>query len=61
GPVVRAIGTSDYPTPARRPANSVLSTARLGEVYGMRLRPWGEAIDDIVRELMGRSPASSGR
>lgn len=54
GPVVRAIGTSDYPTPARRPAHSVLSTARLGEAYGMRLRPWGEAIDEIVRELVER-------
>lgn len=33
---VDAIATVDYPTPAKRPANSRLSIARLGEVFDVR-------------------------
>ena len=36
---VDPISTSDYPTPALRPANSRLSTARLEAIFGMRLPP----------------------
>jgi dTDP-4-dehydrorhamnose reductase len=35
-PEVEAITTADYPTPARRPANSRLSTAKLAADYGIR-------------------------
>jgi dTDP-4-dehydrorhamnose reductase len=34
------ITTGEYPTPARRPANSLLSNARLHESYGVRLSDW---------------------
>jgi dTDP-4-dehydrorhamnose reductase len=51
-PVVEAIGTADYPTPARRPANSRLSCAKLGAAYGLKLRPWQPAIGDILDELL---------
>jgi len=34
------IGTSEYPTPARRPAYSVLSNARLSRVFGAKLADW---------------------
>ncbi|MBR0995463.1 dTDP-4-dehydrorhamnose reductase [Bradyrhizobium japonicum] len=38
------IATAEYPTKARRPANSRLSLARLGEVFGLEVTPWTEAL-----------------
>jgi dTDP-4-dehydrorhamnose reductase len=52
-PRLHAIGTADYPTPARRPANSLLSTARIRAEYGITPRPWREALDDLLDELIG--------
>jgi dTDP-4-dehydrorhamnose reductase len=55
GPVaeVMPISTADYPTPAQRPANSLLSTAALTAAYGIRPRPWDAALGDILDELIG--------
>lgn len=50
---VEGIPTSAYPTPARRPANSRLSTQSLTDAYGIAPRPWGEALDDILDRLVG--------
>ena len=35
-----AIATKDYPTAARRPANSVLSNARMERTFGVKLPDW---------------------
>jgi dTDP-4-dehydrorhamnose reductase len=48
---VEAITTAEYPTPARRPANSVLSSDKLARDYAIAPRPWGVAVAEIVREL----------
>jgi dTDP-4-dehydrorhamnose reductase len=50
-PRVEAITTADYPTPARRPANSVLDCSRIGEAFGITPRPWREALADVIPEL----------
>ena len=42
---VTAITTSDYPTPARRPANSVLCCDRLRAAWGIALPPWEVALE----------------
>lgn len=52
-PKVRPIATVDYPTPARRPANSLLSHTAITEAYGIVPRPWQEALCDILNELIG--------
>lgn len=49
--VVEGIPSSDYPTPARRPANSRLSTAKLARDYGIAPRPWASAVAEIITEL----------
>lgn len=50
---VEGIPTSAYPTPARRPANSQLSTASLTSTFGIVMRPWTEALEDILDRLAG--------
>jgi dTDP-4-dehydrorhamnose reductase len=52
-PLVEAITTADYPTPARRPANSVLDCTRIGETFGIIPRPWGAALAEVIGELHG--------
>lgn len=51
-PRVTPIATSEYPTPARRPLNSRLSTARLEQAYGIVLPDWRDGVDRIVDELL---------
>lgn len=53
-PTVEAITTADYPTPARRPANSVLDGTRLAQTYGLRLRPWEDALADMLDQVLAR-------
>ncbi|WP_298808766.1 dTDP-4-dehydrorhamnose reductase [uncultured Sphingomonas sp.] len=50
---VAEITTADYPTPARRPANSLLSHDAIRAAYGIAPRPWPEALADILDELIG--------
>ncbi|NBW10300.1 MAG: dTDP-4-dehydrorhamnose reductase [Caulobacteraceae bacterium] len=55
---VEAITTADYPTPARRPGNSRLSTAKLTADYGVQPRSWQAAVAEIITELAPeRSPS----
>lgn len=51
-PTVEAITTAEYPTPARRPANSRLSTAKLRTDFGIAPRPWRIATEDVVKALV---------
>jgi dTDP-4-dehydrorhamnose reductase len=50
---VEAITTAEYPTPAKRPANSRLSTAKIARDYGIHPRGWRDAVRDIIGELVG--------
>lgn len=49
--MVRPITTSDYPTLAKRPANSRLDCAKLARDYGVRMRPWTDSLTDCVEEI----------
>lgn len=51
-PRLEAIATSEYPTPARRPANSRLATTQLQRDLNLALRPWQEAVDAILGERL---------
>lgn len=52
-PIVEAITTAEYPTPARRPANSELDSTRFAERFGYRARPWQDRTAEIVGTLVG--------
>ncbi|MCO6392324.1 dTDP-4-dehydrorhamnose reductase [Aliihoeflea aestuarii] len=50
GPYARVdrIGSADYPTPAARPAYSVLSTTKLHAAFGLELPAWQASADAFV-------------
>lgn len=48
---ITACRTADFPTPARRPQNSRLSTERLRETFQLTLPPWQVGVERAVREL----------
>jgi len=50
-PRLVAIPTRDYPTPARRPANSVLSCARLNAVFGLAIPDWRNGLEEAISAL----------
>jgi len=56
-PRVVPITTADYPTPARRPANSVLDTSRFERVFAHQPRPWSVGLAEVVEELLGPAGA----
>ncbi len=50
-PKVAAITTADYPTPARRPANSMLDCSLFEQTFGFGARRWEEETDIITKRL----------
>ncbi|HVY85329.1 MAG TPA: dTDP-4-dehydrorhamnose reductase [Caulobacterales bacterium] len=48
---VKRITTADYPTPAKRPANSRLDTTKIEAALGIRARPWREALALCMDEI----------
>ncbi|MBX9682195.1 MAG: dTDP-4-dehydrorhamnose reductase [Hyphomicrobium sp.] len=53
---IDGITTADYPTKARRPAYSVLSTEKLRRVHGVRLPHWEAALSGCLDQLIGPIP-----
>jgi dTDP-4-dehydrorhamnose reductase len=48
-PAVDRISSAELSAPARRPAYSVLSTARFADLTGRPLRPWRDALAEMLR------------
>jgi dTDP-4-dehydrorhamnose reductase len=58
-PLVKPIHAAAYPTAARRPANSVLDTAKLRHATGIAIPPWADRLAACLAELLaGRGPAA---
>src|SRR5690606_24075083 len=45
---VKPIPTSAYPTPAKRPLNSLLSKDKIREVYSVDILPWKDSLEKCV-------------
>jgi len=54
-PMVLPITTADYPTPARRPAYSVLDTTRLHDDFGIVPPDWRDGLQRTLREVQAGS------
>lgn len=50
-PKLTPISTSEYPVPAKRPVNSVLSCQRIADTFGVRMPAWEDALDLVLETL----------
>ncbi len=46
------VTTSAFPTPAARPLNSRLCTAKLQQTFGLLLPPWQQGVDRMLAEVL---------
>jgi dTDP-4-dehydrorhamnose reductase len=46
------VPTSAFPTPAQRPANSRLATARLRDAFGLTLPAWQSGVERMLTEIL---------
>jgi dTDP-4-dehydrorhamnose reductase len=53
-PAIEPVPTSAFPTPARRALNAELDSSRLAKIFGLRLRPWQEALEDVIAEMQAK-------
>ena len=51
---IHALPTTEYPTPARRPLNSRLDTARLQQAFGLSLPHWQAGVLRMLTEIQGK-------
>jgi dTDP-4-dehydrorhamnose reductase len=54
GPRLKPISTGEYPVPARRPSNSVLSNAKLKQCFGIEQPSWESLLDEVMRDIAER-------
>ncbi len=57
--VIHPIATSDYPLPAKRPANSELATGKIKQAFGLFLPPWQDDLVECVREIYSTTSSAS--
>ncbi len=48
---IEAITTAEYPTPAKRPANSRMNCGRLMERFGWKMMDWRDSLREVLAEL----------
>ncbi|MDF1589891.1 MAG: dTDP-4-dehydrorhamnose reductase [Desulfobacterales bacterium] len=51
-PVVQAISTDQYPTPAKRPRYSALDCSRIHQNFGISTQPWPESLAAVIKRIM---------
>ena len=51
---VEPIPSAEYPTPAKRPANSVLDCSLFTSTFGIEPRPWRESLAEVIHGLFSQ-------
>ena len=54
-PEVTAIRTEDWPTPAKRPADSRMDNGKLAHVFGVKMPEWRQSVTRTVKELFSQA------
>ena len=49
---VQPITTAEFPTPAKRPANSVLDCSAIKDNFGIQPRPWKESLAEVLQQVL---------
>lgn len=49
---VRHIGSADYPTSGKRPANSRLDCTKIAGIHGVKLPDWRSSVEQVVGKLL---------
>jgi len=52
---IEPISSNEYPTPARRPAYSVLDNKRLREQHGYYMKDWTEALKEYMQSIKNKT------
>ena len=52
---VNPISTDEYPTPVRRPSNSVMDCSKIVNNFGVCPRPWEKSLADMIDAVYGKS------
>ena len=48
---IHPITTAEFPTPAKRPAWSVLDCTKISTVYGISILPWKDSLEKCLKQL----------
>jgi dTDP-4-dehydrorhamnose reductase len=51
---VKPITTSGFPTPAKRPAYSVLDKTKIQETFGIHLKDWKESLQACIHKIINK-------
>ncbi|MCX2560494.1 dTDP-4-dehydrorhamnose reductase [Acetobacter farinalis] len=55
-PDVTAIRTEDWPTPAKRPADSRMDNSKLKRVFGVTMPAWRDSVKKTVHQIFAHTP-----
>ncbi|WP_341988886.1 dTDP-4-dehydrorhamnose reductase [Azorhizobium sp. AG788] len=58
-PEVAPITTAEYPTPAKRPANSELDSSQFERAFRFRAAPWQDRVAEVVDTLLAPIPVEA--
>jgi len=59
-PLVEPISSREYPTPALRPASSVLDCGKFEAAFGLRCVPWQDALVPVIDRIAPAMPEARG-
>ena len=53
------ISTDQFPTVARRPANSALDCSLLEKTFNLSIKPWSVSVEEVILDLLENTPILS--